>query len=212
MNRYSSQVDYQFVLYRCNSMTKILLPKEAQCLQLMIMNTRSYLIISFICLFFGTLFFMYQQEIIIIRLRKNKSPIFENRNKKAVFLYYWQNEKWHKERLELIWPPNKIQSLEYLITNWLHLVANEQRMAKTCTLQTVIASPTFHEIYISFDRNPFLPEHNIQEKWMWVEGLLKTIKEADGTIQKVHLLVNHKILEDYHLDFTNAWPISGFLS
>ena len=45
---------------------------------------------------------------------------------------------------------------------------------------------------------------------MWIEELLKTIKESGIPVQTIRLLVYSKPLQDNHLDFSHSWPISGY--
>jgi hypothetical protein len=45
-----------------------------------------------------------------------------------------------------------------------------------------------------------------------IEGLLKTLRENDIKIQRIHFLLHHQPLVDYHLDFSHPWPLEGFLN
>lgn len=54
--------------------------------------------------------------------------------------------------------------------------------------------------------------YSIHAKLMWVEGLLKTIHSSGLALQSVHFLHNHQPLQDPHLDFTNPWPVHGFVN
>ena len=181
----------------------------------MSMNTNRYLKISAICLAFGLFFCAYQQGWIIFR-----RPTFSTKGqvaqptatKKTVKLTYWQRNDWHTESTQLVWPAQTARALEYLITSWLSLLDEESIAAKKVSIQTVMVAPSEQEAFISFDRNPFDAQQTIQEKWMWVEGLLATIRENVPTIHTARLLVRHKPLLDTHLDFTNPWPVRGFLS
>jgi hypothetical protein len=84
-------------------------------------------------------------------------------------------------------------------------------MEKKVSLQSVVPSPSGVEAYISFDRNPFTKNQSTYEKFMWIEGLLKTVRENGIQLQSIYFLVHHQPLTDFHLDFSNAWPISGFI-
>jgi hypothetical protein len=85
-------------------------------------------------------------------------------------------------------------------------------MTKTVSLQSAMLSPAQHELYISFTRNPLEKEKSIQEKWLFIEGLLKTIRENGLMLQAIHFLVQHQPLNDPHLDFSKPWPLQGFLT
>jgi hypothetical protein len=101
--------------------------------------------------------------------------------------------------------------MQYLINAWLTLLDEENVMSKKVTLQSALMSAHGH-LYVSFDRNPFDENSPTYDTWMWIEGLLKTIRENEPSIQSVHFLVHHHPMEDNHLDFSNPWPITGFLN
>lgn len=169
--------------------------------------------ISFFCSF---LFFAWQRGWIIINV--NATPpdahivntSLPTVIKKKVTLYYWHMGGWKKETTDLIWHEQKAITIEYLINSWLTLLDEEQLMEKKVTLQTVLLTQS-DQAYLSFDRQPFSKESTTYEKWMWLEGLLKTIRDNGIKIQGIQFLVHHQPLKDTHLDFTNPWPLSGFM-
>lgn len=178
------------------------------------MNTNKYLKISALCLAFGLLFCAYQQGWIIFRRPTLTSKIDSAQpvaTKKAIKLTYWHNGSWHSETTQLIWPAQTARAVEYLVTSWLSQLDEEGITPKKVTIQTVMVTPS-GQAYISFDHTPFDGQQTIQEKWLWVEGLLTTIRENANTIQSVRLLARHKPLHDPHLDFTNPWPLHGFFT
>jgi hypothetical protein len=169
------------------------------------------------CFFIGIVTFAYFREWIIIR-----TPSFFSTGqaassgeattiKKKAKLIFWRNGKWHSEYQEIIWPEHSADKLAHLVNNWLTLLDEDALMDKKVTLQTAMLSPAGSTIYLSFDRNPLPTECSTFTTWMWVEGLLKTIRENGVPINAVQLLVHHQPLVDNHLDFTNPWPIAGFL-
>jgi hypothetical protein len=87
----------------------------------------------------------------------------------------------------------------------------ERLMSKKVSLQSVILTPNEKDAYLSFDRYPFSPESPTVEKFMWVEGLLKTLRDNGISLQGVRFLVHHQEMLDSHLDFSNPWPGIGFL-
>ncbi|HZW61067.1 MAG TPA: hypothetical protein VFF04_02480, partial [Candidatus Babeliales bacterium] len=97
------------------------------------------------------------------------------------------------------------------INSWLSLLDEEHIMDSKVMLQTAILSQSGQEAFLSFDRNPLPAECATFETWMWVEGLLKTIRENDIQLQSIRFLVHHEPLIDEHLDFSNSWPAQGFL-
>jgi len=130
--------------------------------------------------------------------------------KKKVKLLFWHNKKWQSESIEILQTDHETEIIQQLINNWLNLLDDEGIMQKKVTIQSVLLSPK-KQLYVSFDRNPFDAKQSAQEKLIWIEGLLKTIRENGVSFQNIHFLVHHQTLQDYHLDFSNSWPMSGFL-
>lgn len=177
------------------------------------MKNYSFLLLFCIPVIMGILFFAFLQNWIIIRLpttatHKQHAPTI---TKKTVQLIFWHNNKWNTEKTDLIWSEKKDHNLYYLINSWLSLLDEEEIMTKKVSLQTALLVSSGQEAYLSFDRNPLDKERSTFDKWMWIEGLLKTIRENNITIQKVRLLVHHQPLHDNHLDFSKPWPLIGFI-
>ncbi len=131
-------------------------------------------------------------------------------SKKKVLMSYWQQGKWYTEAQESMCPLNKSEHIHYLINCWLNILAEEQIMDKKVSLQTALIPASGNDVYLSFDHNPLPEECSTFELYMWVEGLLKTLRENVAGINNVQLLVNHQPLQNNLLDFSNPWPITGF--
>jgi len=131
--------------------------------------------------------------------------------KKSVKLMFWHRDHWQHEKIEIIWSTNQSVTVKHIIDAWLTLMDEERIMEKKVSLQTACASPSEQELFLSFDRNPFSKEASTYDKWMWVEGILKTLRENGIKYHNVRFLVHHQNLNDYHLDFSNPWPMSGFI-
>jgi len=180
------------------------------------MRTVFFVIVISVCFLFGFFFFAFYNGLIILRYPSYRAEVeqfIENMkvDKKKVFLFYRNKKKWNKEKVYLLWTNDKAKNIEYLINSWLTLLDEERVMKKRVSLQTVLLASSLQKAYLSFDRNPFSSDSPTHEKWMWVEGLLKTLRENDIDLQTVYFLVHHQIMDDYHLDFSNPWPICGFL-
>jgi hypothetical protein len=175
-----------------------------------------YLITSLVSLFCGITFFVVYQELIVIRCStKNLSkhdPIYkQHATKKTITIHYWHAGEWKTETENIIWSNDKTHNLKTVVTNWLNLLDEEQITEKKISLQTAILMPSEHDAYLSFDNNPLPQEKATIQKLMLIEGLLKTIRENEIPIQTIQLLVHHQPVQDYHLDFSNPWPICGFV-
>lgn len=179
------------------------------------MKYRTLFFTTLIAAIIGALLFAYCNGIIIIRYPSYDSThaiSHVTSNKKQITLYYWHNEKWNHEKIELMWSHDTASSLHYLLNSWLTYLDEEHVMHKKITVQTVLLTTDSQHTYISFDRNPLDKEQSTYEKWLFIEGLLKTLRENVTTIRFITFLVHHQPLHDAHLDFCNPWPITGFLT
>jgi hypothetical protein len=162
-------------------------------------------------------YFAYNQQWIIFQLPFSKiTHQHETKKisttKKVVQRVFWHNDRWNTEETELLWSDDRAENLTHLITSWLTLLDEEKVMDKKVSLQSIVLSPSQCDAYCSFDRNPFNKNNATHEKLMWIEGLLKTIRENGVKIQNIYFLVHHQPLHDFHIDFSNPWPLTGFLS
>lgn len=176
------------------------------------MKSLTYFLFFLFCIFAGILFFAIQNELIIFNLSTvQKINQRKPANKKQVNLIFWQNNQWKTETHDLLWTNNKQQDLRCLINAWLTLLHEENIMEKKVTLHTVLLAASDQVAYFSFDSAPLPKESATIVKLLFIEGLLKTIRENNITLQEIQFLVQHELLEDPHLDFSKSWPINGFL-
>jgi hypothetical protein len=160
------------------------------------------------------LFLALQRDWIIIRLPSFKKELTQQHNaeKKSVKLFFWKHDRWTQEGVEVIWVDNDMgQTTKYLIDRWLTWLDEERLTERKVSLQSVMITPNNQEAMLSFDRSPFPTEWTTYEQWMWIESLLKTVRDNNIRIQRIRFLVHHQELIDYHLDFNNPWPIIGFV-
>lgn len=171
-------------------------------------------LLSMVCSFF---YFSYNHRWIIIQ-----NPFKQNvanhslrsitAQKKVIKHFFWHHDAWRQELAEILWSDDAVHAVSSLVTSWLSILEAEKINAKKISLQSVAPSATQQEIFCSFDRNPFSKHQSTYEKLMWIEGLLKSIRENGIKIQAIRFLVHHQPLLDTHLDFSNSWPVQGFLS
>lgn len=169
---------------------------------------------SGLSLLLGILLYAYLQEWIIVCWPGNKGSgisLLQAGTKKKVTFSYWHNSAWHQEMQELVISTNTSESLQALVSGWLVLTEQEGISDKKVSLQTGLLSSGDRYAYLSFDRNPLPTECSTFTTWMWVEGLLRTLRENGMSFQGVYFLVQHEPLQDDHLDFSNPWPLTGFL-
>lgn len=176
------------------------------------MKTKTYLSISCIVFLLGTLFYAYYHEYIILNFKKQLSSPHkqESSAKQKVTLYWWKNG-WKSDVMQLLLNQNICHDAQLIIGNWLETALDEQILGKKITAQSAMVSADHQQLYISFDRTPFGKESSTFEKWMIIEGILKTLKITIPAIKKIHFLINHQPLTDAQIDFSNPWPIEGFI-
>lgn len=176
-----------------------------------------YLIISSLSVFFiGGIFFLYQESWIIITspFEKQQVQSFSSEQKttyKTITLYGWQSNVYKKESTEIIYSGNIAQNLKLLLNSWLIFLEDEQITDKQNQIMSVALSHSKSEAFISFNQPPFDTSWSTYRKLMWVESLLKTIRENKIPINSIRMLVHHQPLQDDHLNFDISWPINGFV-
>ncbi len=157
----------------------------------------------------------YHQNLIIIRSPFSSSLECTNSiilQKKQISLYVRHDTSWHKEQKDILWAEDTVVCIDFIVRSWLAFIDEEQLMQKRVTLQSVCLSPTGQEAYLSFDKTPFSKDLSTFEKLLWVESLLKTIRENQDTLRAIYLLVNHQPINDVHIDCSHAIPIQGFIA
>jgi hypothetical protein len=154
-------------------------------------------------------------EIIIIRLPHQtqtlQPALLKPVNKKTITLYAFLHNQWKQEKQEIMWTSSTATTINYMLSSWLTFIEDEFNTLKKTSIQAISLCPAGNTVYISFDRNPLEKNASTFAKWMWIESLLKTLRENGITVQLVHFLVHHQPLTDPHLDFSFAWPIKGFI-
>jgi hypothetical protein len=181
------------------------------------MKRINYIILVLTCLSLGILFFLIQHRWLIIhwtfdnaqnKIQKNST---ESVVQKKIQLYYWKNEKLQREDSIVICNlKNKPDTLKQLANSWLDILKDEKIFTKKMKVEYIALDESEQNAYISLNQTPPWQEWSINQKWLTIESLLKTIREANLGIKYINLLVQDKPLEDTHLSFMQAWPIEGF--
>ncbi len=163
------------------------------------------------CLF-GAFFYLWLHEWIVIHRPQHATSVRKiSSQKKNVLLHYWKNNSWYKESDEIMWPSQSCLAVQQLINRWLHLLEESELIAKHVGVESVAQAPNHQTLYISFDRYPLSKEWSMFRKWMFIEGLLKTIREQSPSFREILFLIRHQPMHDIHLDFSHPWHISGYL-
>ena len=177
------------------------------------MKKQQYIILiaSFIT---GMFFYGIYQELIIIHFGTFKKTVIQETKKaerKVIDLHFWKNNSWKKESVQIMWSEDKAATLHYIVNQWLNVLDEEEILDKKVILQDVCLNQSKTIGYLSFDRYPFNRESSTHNKYMMIEGLLKTVRESSLQIQQLHFLIHHKPLVDPHLNFAHPWPLHGFM-
>lgn len=176
-------------------------------------NLRLHLTISGVAFIAALLFFAIYNQWIIFYAPWQKNVITSSADiihKKQIAHHYFHGDKWKSEKQEMLWQESVEKNIFHLINAWLTLLDEEHVTIKKTMLQSAIVTPS-GVAYLSFDHNVLGKEETIFKKWMFIEGLLKTIASNDIVITHVQFLVQHQPLQDIHLDFSMPWPLNGFM-
>lgn len=174
-----------------------------------------YPLCCLVLFFIGILFFCYQESWLIIispfnaQSQQNRSQE-HNTTYKTITLYGWQNNAYKTESTEIIYSDHTAQNLKLLLNSWLIFLEDEQITDKQTQVMSVALSHTKSEAFISLNQPPFDQAWSTYRKLMWIESMLKTIRENKISITSVRLLVHHQPLQDDHLNFDISWPLTGF--
>ena len=175
-----------------------------------------FLSLLLICSICGFILYAITNDWIIINIPGKSSTSTQQVNqsvkRKIVKLIFWHNKKWEMEKAQIIWSEKVEYNTKNLLNCWLNLLDEEGIMKKKVSVQSVAMNNIKTECFVSFDQTPFPKEDSTFEKLIWIESLLKTLRENEIQLQGISFLVHHKPLNDNHLDFINSWPIEGFLT
>lgn len=166
----------------------------------------------------GFLYFLIHQNRLIIlwnTSRESDKKLFQQLKdrfvKKKVKLYYWKDDRFFSEEESLVWFSDDVENIKYVVNYWLNLMYQEQVIDKKVFLVSVGLAQSCRDVYLSFDASPLDKDWSIMKKWYLIEGLLRTVRNVFSNLNMIYFRVQHRLLEDDHLDFSQGWPISGFL-
>ena len=177
------------------------------------MNVRLYILISSITFLSAIIFFALYNQWIVFRspfIVHHIMPQSSVIQKKQITLYYFHGDKWKTEKQDILWSECREKNIFQLINAWLAVLDEEHITTKKVMLQSALISVSGCA-YLSFDHNILNKEETIFNKWMMIEGLLKTILLNDIAISQVQFLIQHHQMHDAHLDFSLPWSIHGFM-
>lgn len=172
-----------------------------------------YLILSSVLFALSFIFYLIYSETLIIYWNRNKNSYAsttEVMDKKKCSLYYWAHNRWQKEDKDVICGTNKIKSITNLIVSWLNLLEEENLSDKKISIQNILLDHS-NNLYISFSQPIFKKQASIYTKLLWIHGLLKTL-HVNSSIKHVQFLIQNRPINDRHIDFSQLWPVVGYLN
>jgi hypothetical protein len=178
------------------------------------MNKKYIIVLSIVCGLVGMVLLALHREWLIIHWPSAgpQVPAFlsHTTHKKKVTLFFWHHQAWYQEVAEIVWSQDITENIINLVVQWLTLVHEEQLSKKRVGLEAVMLG-SYGQVYISFDRNPIAKQAPNIANIMWFESLLKTVRENGILLQGVYFMAHHQPLQDVYLDFSHAWPLTGFV-
>lgn len=162
-------------------------------------------------LLLGLLFLCWYHELIVVHIpRQHPSLVTPTAtHKKKISLFFRHTNKWYVETEEIVWGARD-ENITRIANQWLSIAEQEDIIQKKVSVQTTLLDASEQTAYLSFDRNPLKKEWGTLAKWLFIEGLLKTLRDNEAGVQSVVFLSHHHPINDYHLDFSQPWPVIGF--
>ncbi|MFH1831683.1 MAG: hypothetical protein ABH827_02660 [bacterium] len=189
----------------------------------MIKSYKKIIIILGAGIFAGIFFFLLNRDYLVIKWIGGSSSaeldtlkIGVSVARKKVQYFFYKDHVLARETGTIVWAPDNItKSFERLIGDWLICLQDQKLISRTVFLRSVAFSFGSEEIFLNFNQS-FFPKHvSIMYKWHIIEALLKTLYSVSQStsvpVQGVRFFVGDEVLHDAHLDFSKAWPITGFL-
>lgn len=164
----------------------------------------------------GVLYFAYHQKWIVIQVPGNltskESCALTTSHKKNISIYYYDQGQIKSETTPIIVSDDKTTTLRQIVTNWLIVLDEAGCCSKKISLESVMLSASGTQAYLSFSRSLLDKKDSTHSNWMRLETLLKTIKQSNLNIAHICFMVHHQPMLDTHLDFSQPWPIHGFIN
>ncbi|MBY0354027.1 hypothetical protein K2W90_06725 [Candidatus Babeliales bacterium] len=162
---------------------------------------------------------MIQRNILIIHWAWLSTPVksaqvqaLQAVVRKPVIYHFFKHDKPDREQAFLMWHKHDLgHNVKHLVGGWLVCVQEERLVDHAVRLETVSFSLYNQEVYLSFTQALFKKDDSILKKWQLTESLLKTLRDAGIDIRAISLLVDHQPMSDEHLDFSQSWPLEGFV-
>ena len=182
------------------------------------LNFKSFYKYSFLGLVFlaGIVFYLLHKNMLIVKFLpslKFDKNVFDNYNtsfKKEVVFYFWKNNKFYEEKKDFVFFKSKSENVKHFVNDWLSILLAERVLAIDVSVLSASLDKNENILFLSFNKNILDISWSIFEKWNCIEALFESLRKANFKIREVVFLVNNKVMQDDHLDFSKEWNISGF--
>jgi hypothetical protein len=177
------------------------------------MRIGTYIFIMICSVGIGILVFCIAQEWIILRFPHDQTDFITTAQRtQIVTLYRWHEGQWRTHTITLTASDNTQDYCTALVAAWLAMAQEEQMIAHTLSLQSALDTHHKDRLYLSFSDTLIQQNKSTMDNLICIESLLRTLREnAPSSIHSCVFLVNHAPMHDTHLDFSQPWPITGFL-
>lgn len=171
-----------------------------------------YLIAGLSTFILGVGIWFYTQERFVIYIPNRHNQISKDERaqqatKKKISLQFWDGKAMQQEELDIMWSSLTAKNIQHIVQQLFGILADEGVITDKTSLQSVIISPSGQDIYLSFNQSFFKPEQSIRSKHLILECLKSSIAHNIDSQGTIHFLINHKSLQDPHIDFSEGWPI-----
>lgn len=176
------------------------------------MNKQAYWFGALICacmVICGIILAAIRHELIIVRtsIEKISDEVRHvQAERKKITCFFIKGDAIKTEPVDIVYMADWIKTTQHICNAWLQVVYEEQIVSKPVTI-THVATGDTHEVYLSFDRNPFEKNAPVINKIHFMRSLLYTLAQANVPFTRVFGMVNGNLLQDPHLDFSHGWPL-----
>ena len=172
---------------------------------------KSILLCFFLALGGSISYLLYNEYVVILFPETSLTTVLDKKTKPCeITLYTWTTQQTYVTEKKTLLPEQTVtKTIHHIIQIWLQ--AQDLQKNPPLSLESAALSEDEKLLFLSFSDYPFNKEDEIYTKLAWIQGLLKTISMYHKHIEHVYFFVHQKSLKDYELDFSHAWPITGFL-
>ncbi|HEV2916495.1 MAG TPA: hypothetical protein VGW78_02005 [Candidatus Babeliales bacterium] len=177
------------------------------------MKIHYYVLLCVISIVVGVGIFCISHELIVIYIPKySLSTYNKSTPTRTMKLYYWQEGIWHEQVIDSLAFSDIQEYITTLLSAWLVMMHEEQLFPYPIGLQSVLCSVHGDTVYLSFNGTFIQRNKSTYHNLMLVESLLRTLRENNiDAIRYCRFLVNHTPMIDTYFDFSQPWPIEGFI-